>query len=210
MTVFRRYGPLLALALTAAILRGARPAGETARRGPPWSEIEPPAGWLLAGNHPENYALSLDPKGGRSGGAALRIAAAVPQPQGFAGVARQIDPAPYRGKRLALTAFARAQDVGGEASLWLRIDTSGKPAWILDNMEDRPIRGTRAWRPYRIVLDVPENAVVIYYGAMLEGAGAVWLDGFRLAEAKPGEPSTAPEWSSLQGRGLDFEASPPE
>jgi AraC family transcriptional regulator len=213
--MFRRYGPLVALALIAAMLRGEAPrrysagTGETARLGRSGSIPEPPAGWLLAGIHLEDYAVTLDPQGGRSGGSALRVASSVPKPQGFAGVARQVDPVPYRGKRLALTAFARTKNVGGEAGLYLRIDTSGTPAWIMENMDDRPIRGTQAWRLYRIVLDVPENAVDMYYGALLEGTGTAWFDGFTLQEARPGEPTTSPEWAPLQFRGLDFETTPP-
>jgi hypothetical protein len=190
---------LVALAATALVLRERRPA----EKEPPPSEAPP--GWELAGHHIEDYQVRLDAKGGHRGGSALRLASVIPEPQGFAGVARQVDPAPYRGRRLALLADARAEAVGGWAGLWMRIDTPEQRSWALDNMQERAIRGTRGWQPYRVVLDVPANASTIYYGALLYGAGTVWLDGFELREANPDEPSTEPAASQLRRRGLDFE-----
>jgi hypothetical protein len=190
---------LAALAVTALLLRGGRP------HGTPGTEIEAPPGWELAGKYFEDYSVRLDPQGGRAGGSAVRIASVVPQPRGYAGVARLVDPGPFRGRRVTLQAFTRAEAIAGDAALWLRIDTPEQFSWALDNMQERPIRGTRSWQPYRIVLDVSRDASAIYYGALLSGVGTVWLDGFELREAKPDEPSTEPGWSKLRRRGLDFE-----
>jgi hypothetical protein len=191
---------LVALAVTASFLHEERPAAE--KRPQP---LEAPPGWELAGHHIEGYEVSFDEKGGRRGGQALHIASVLPEPPGFAGVARQVDPGPYRGRRLALLADARADAVGGWAGLWMRIDTPEQRSWALDNMQERPLRGTLDWQPYRVVLDVPGHASQIYYGALLYGAGTVWLEGFELSEANPDEPSTEPAASQLRRRGLDFE-----
>lgn len=198
----------LVTVLSALLLLGCSSGDDAGRIGASADRRPAPPGWLPAGSRVEDYELDLDPAGGRNGGPALRIAAAVPAAQGFGGVSRQVDPAPYRGRRLALSAFVRAAGVEGWAGLWMRIDTAGQRSWALDNMRRRPIRGSRDWRRYRVVLDVPGDAVEIHYGAVLNGPGTVWIEGFELAEAEPEEPSTEPG-SRLRGRGLDFEPRPP-
>jgi hypothetical protein len=43
-------------------------------------------------------------------------------------------------------------------------------------MSDRPIKGSTGWTKYEIVLDVPNNASLIAYGALLSGTGQIWFD----------------------------------
>ena len=190
---------LVALAVAALIFRGGRTAPA------PESPSEAPPGWELAGSRIEDYEVSLDPNGGRRGGSALRIASIVEEAPGYGGVARQVDPAPFRGRRLTLSASVRAEDVTGKAGLWLRIDTPDRRSWALDNMLERPIRGTQGWQAYKVSLDVPQHASDLYYGAIVFGRGTVWLDDVVLREATSAEPSTEPGWSRLRRRGLDFE-----
>ena len=45
-----------------------------------------------------------------------------------------------------------------------------------DNMSDRPIVGTTDWKKYDIVLDVPNNASNIAFGALLSGTGQIWFE----------------------------------
>ena len=45
-------------------------------------------------------------------------------------------------------------------------------------MEDQPIVGTTAWKPYQVVLEVPDEAARIAFGCLLAGEGAVWCDDF--------------------------------
>jgi AraC family transcriptional regulator len=57
----------------------------------------------------------------------------------------------------------------------MRID-KGETAVGFDNMEQRAIHGTRPWTMYEVVLDVPADATGISFGALLSGAGEVWLN----------------------------------
>jgi hypothetical protein len=49
----------------------------------------------------------------------------------------------------------------------------------LDNMQNRPIRGSSAWTSYSVVLDVPPEAQWIAFGILLAGPGRAWLDGLQ-------------------------------
>lgn len=43
----------------------------------------------------------------------------------------------------------------------------------VDAMSDRPLIGTTGWKPFSIVLDVPEDANDIAFGLILRGTGRV-------------------------------------
>lgn len=43
-------------------------------------------------------------------------------------------------------------------------------------MQGRPIKGTSGWKKYEIVLDVPNEASNIAFGALLNGTGQIWVD----------------------------------
>jgi hypothetical protein len=167
--------------------------------------IQEPPGWEAAGFHVEDYELGVDPEGGPEGGPCPRFASLVPRPEGFVGISRSVDATAYRGRRLALSALVRTEEVTGWAGLWMRIDSREHRSQVFDYMEERPIRGSSGWLRYRVVLDVPEAAINIFYGAALSGAGAVWADGFALEAVGPEVPTTEPEASKLRALGLDFE-----
>ena len=61
----------------------------------------------------------------------------------------------FLGKRVRFAAFVKAQDVEGWAGLWMRLDGRFSVTLKLDNMQNRPIRGTSEWNLYSCVLDVP-------------------------------------------------------
>ena len=50
----------------------------------------------------------------------------------------------------------------------------------MDNMMGRPQVGTEDWHEAAVVLDVPEDAVAVSFGALLVGAGTLWVDDFVL------------------------------
>ena len=95
----------------------------------------------------------------------------------------------YLGARLRLSGDAAVQDVDGWFGLWLRIDgeRQGQPLGF-DNMESRPLVGTRGWGRYEVVLDVPEQATTVAFGALLVGTGRV--SGLRLEQVGADVPLT--------------------
>jgi hypothetical protein len=91
----------------------------------------------------------------------------------------------YRGKRLRMTAFVRTEGVkskqidGGGAGLMLSAHGEKKGNLTADHMLTRRIMGTTNWSSCAIVLDIPEDAAMIAFGASLPGTGKVWVSDFR-------------------------------
>ena len=121
--------------------------------------------------------MGIDKGSGQDGKNAATIKSVEEKIEGFGTLMQQSKPDKYIGKRIKMTGFLKAEKVNGWAGLWLRIDQTGsqKPLSI-DNMKDRKITGTSDWKKYEIVLDVPENASLIAYGALLDGTGQIWFD----------------------------------
>jgi len=45
-----------------------------------------------------------------------------------------------------------------------------------DDMSDRAVIGTTAWKMYSVVLDVPNDPKNIFFGVLLIGKGQTWSD----------------------------------
>ncbi|MGD2115154.1 MAG: hypothetical protein PVG07_08875 [Acidobacteriota bacterium] len=151
------------------------------------AQIDPPPGWGWVGRDTDAYELSLDPGGGRGGSDCVLIETVrEPAEKSFAGVQQSVPAGPYRGGRLRLGAWVRTEDVTGWAGIYLRVDGRhrtdgpGRELLAVDNMRNRPIRGTSGWRRHDVVLDVPDEAVVVAFGTFLMGAGTLRVDDFEL------------------------------
>ena len=96
----------------------------------------------------------------------------------------------YRGKRLKMSASAKAENVRNWAGFWMRVDSQESNAVSFDNMQDRPISGSIDWVTYQIVLDVPENSDEIAFGLLLDGPGRVWLTNFQFEVVSAGVATT--------------------
>lgn len=136
-----------------------------------------PVDWFKAGNKPGSYEMGIDKGAGQDGKNAATIKSIDEKIDGFGTLMQQSKPDKFMSKRIRMTGFLKSENVTGWAGLWLRIDQTGsqKPLSI-DNMKDRKITGTTAWKKYEIVLDVPDNASLIAYGALLDGTGQIWFD----------------------------------
>jgi hypothetical protein len=149
------------------------------------SEPKLPAGWVRAGDRPADYEVGIDPAGGTKGGACGFIGGRGSQPAGYGTLMQAVAADEFRGRRLRFSADVKAAGVGGWAGLWMRIDGRAKspsqlpPVLGFDNMQGRPIKGTRDWQRHEIVLDVPPEADVIGFGIVLSGPGRAWIDGLQ-------------------------------
>jgi len=178
--------------------------------------LERPAGWIVSGSKPHLYEAGIDPATPHGGGRAalIRCRYAEDDPiyaameKGFATLMQSIAAAPYRGKRVCLSAELRSRDVVGAATLWLRADAATGRSVAFDNMEERsvdgPLTGTRGWTGRRIVLDVPETAESLHFGFYLRGSGEAWAGGFALREASPEDGEAARARISPAPVNLDF------
>lgn len=171
----------------------------------PRANADTPPGWHLAGSRPQHYATGVvsDPaRGGRS----AWLAASVARPEGFGTLMQTISPESYRGKRLRVSADVKAENVGGWAGLWMRIDGADGRPLALDNMQARALRGSGEWQRHSIVLDVPPDSGAIAFGVLLHGEGRVIVDDFRFEVVDASVPVTA----TPQGRELPQAAVNPE
>jgi hypothetical protein len=168
-----------------------------------------PDGWFMAGTRPADYDAGLLPRDCAYEGrrvTRLRFTAAAP-PSGFGTVMQSIDAERYRGARVRFAAVLRAHEITDWAGAWLRVDAAGGTR-VLDNMRDRPLRGSAWWTEAASVLDVSEDATSLHFGVLLAGAGAVDLAGPRFEVVEAGVPVTAvPGKLAREPRGLDFGAA---
>ncbi len=188
----RRFVPLL---LVAGLAFGA----------PGLVRAELPAGWMLRGAEPESYEASLDSTVRVGRRPSLRIAA-TGTPMRFGTVMKTVSAEPFRGRRLRLTARVRTANVGRWVGLWMRVDGKDpRVSLAFDNMGRRPILGTTDWQSYAIVLDVPEGAVRVAYGCILDGVGAAWIDDLKLRRVSTRVPCTGWPGDPNLPSNLDFE-----
>jgi len=136
-----------------------------------------PQNWFKAGSKPKSYHMGIDKGAGYHGKNAATIQSNEKKIDGFGTLMQQFKPGKLANNRVKMTAYAKTESVNKSSGLWLRVDQMGtsKPL-SFDNMSNRPIIGTTAWTKYEIVLDVPANASLIAFGALLEGTGQIWFD----------------------------------
>jgi hypothetical protein len=100
----------------------------------------------------------------------------------------------YRGKRVRFSAYIKTQGVGATRRSGARLDLlvlgkthrfGGAPT------RGRLIQGSTDWKQCGHVLDIPEEASLLFLGIVLVGPGQVWVDDVRLEVVGPEVPTTA-------------------
>lgn len=169
-----------------------------------------PGGWYMAGSHPMEYEAGLLPRacaydGKRVTQLRFRGAGA---PGGFGTVMQSIDATRYRGQRVRFSAMIRGREIGHWAGIWLRVDTASRQR-VLDNMQDRALRGSTGWAEAANVLDVGQDADSVHFGVLLTGAGAVDLARPRFETVGTDVPVTGAVGKPLasEPQGFDFGAA---
>lgn len=108
----------------------------------------------------------------------------------------------YRGKRVALFAQVRTENVSESGRLWLRADKADQLGVAHNSMGDRPLKGTSEWVLVVVGLDVPIDASSLMGGISLEGSGKIALmspslrpvsAGFAADESTPQLSPSTPE-----------------
>ena len=174
--------------------------------------LEPlPSAWHMTGSQAAEYEAGLLPgvTYDRDRIARLRLRPAVAEPSGFGALVQTIAAARYAGRRVSFSAMVRASEVTDWAGLWMRVD-GPRGTLVLDNMQDRALRGTTDWTRAAIVLDVAEQATILLFGALVSRAGAIDLTRLRFEEADSAVPVTLPEPPPLpdEPQALDFGTAP--
>ena len=136
-----------------------------------------PTGWYAADNKPKSYEMGIDKGTGLDGKNTATIKSIDKKINGFGTLMQACKPDKFLGKRIKMSGSLKTDNVTDWAGLWLRVDKAGSQEPLsFDNMQDRQVKGTNTWKKYEIVLDVPANASMIAYGALLSGTGQIWFD----------------------------------
>ena len=164
----------------------------------------PPVGWFLAGDDPASYRMERDATVVRDGKPS-GLLASTRVSKGFGTMMQSFEPDDYRGKRLRMSAWVKAQEVTNWAGLWMRVDGKNHAMLAFDNMQTRAITGTRNWSRYEVVLDVPPAAISISMGILLAGEGTVWINDVRLDVVDKSVPVTGiAQGQNRKPTNLDF------
>ncbi len=156
------------------------------------SDGDQPADWASSGWQNAPYKVYLTHQEAYQGAKSVifRCAAQTCGSGAFGVVTKRLAAQSLVGKELRLRGFLKADAVeGGYAGLWMRIDgafVEGRPEQLaFDNMSDRGVTGTQDWTPYEIVLEVPEGAQDVFFGALFTGRGSAWADALEFSVGDP-------------------------
>jgi DNA-directed RNA polymerase specialized sigma24 family protein len=124
------------------------------------------------------------------------LAAAGPEPAGFAFLAQEIEPDDYRGRTVTFRGELCTAKADGRAGLVLRVTSPGharplQPA-SPDPREDPAnhivsATGTGAWTQYEVTAQIPADASLIMFGVFLNGGGQLEFRHPGLAPHPPGQ-----------------------
>jgi hypothetical protein len=138
--------------------------------------------WQLGGTF-LRQGTGLDYSATTEDGRAI-LAAAVPEPAGFAFLAQEIEPDDYRGRTVTFRGELRTATADGRAGLVLRVTSQGharplQPA-SPDPREDpanhiASATGSGAWTQYEVTAQIPADASLITFGVFLNGGGQLQL-----------------------------------
>jgi RNA polymerase sigma-70 factor (ECF subfamily) len=138
--------------------------------------------WQLGGTF-LRQGTGLDYSATTEDGRAI-LAAAVPEPAGFAFLAQEIEPDDYRGRTVTFRGELRTATADGRAGLVLRVTSPGRSApprsASPDPWEDPAnhiafATGTGAWTQHEVTAQIPADANRITFGVFLNGGGQLEL-----------------------------------
>jgi hypothetical protein len=115
------------------------------------------------------------------------------EPSGFGILSQWIRADRYRDKRLRVSAFLKSEGVGPTRRSGARLDVvvfSRTRRLGGSSMFGRLVQGTTDWTKYEQVLDVPQEAVLVFVGVVLIGPGQVWVDDVRIETVGRDVPAT--------------------
>lgn len=150
-----------------------------------------PKDWFKAGSHPKSYDMGIDKGSGPDGKNAATIKSVDKKINGFGTLMQTCLADKFAGKRVRMSGLVKTKDVDEWAGLWFRVDqVNSNDPLAFDNMQDRSIKGTTDWKKYELVLDVPQRASKLAYGALMRGTGQVWFTNIQFDIVDTSVPTT--------------------
>jgi RNA polymerase sigma-70 factor (ECF subfamily) len=148
--------------------------------------------WVLGGSFTENAVRShwQDYSAAADHGTAV-LAAAVPEPEGFAWLAQEIYADDYRGAAVTFRGQFRAAEGTGRAGLFLRVMKPPEPrgpftaAVALADPANHivTLEGPGDWTTHEVTARIPDAASTVAFGLFLAGPGQIELRDPELIQA---------------------------
>ncbi|HLG35758.1 MAG TPA: hypothetical protein VI757_12825 [Bacteroidia bacterium] len=181
----------------------------------PLPGLELPAGWFKAGDKPGSYDMGMvkvpfyesvkdlhkiKEKDAFIGDPALEVRVATihsieEKIDGFGTLMQQCKPGIYLGNRVRMSGYMKTENLSEWAGFWFRVDGKDVRDFLAfdnfkDGKKDRSVKGTTPWTRYEIVLEVPQGATNLAYGALLAGTGQIWFDHITFEIVDKNVPTT--------------------
>lgn len=170
----------------------AAPSASTSTPAASASPVETPTDWSITGSNPDGYTLQTNRLLSLSGSACAALIAIPDADTSRFGALFQVASArEFAGKRVEFSGYIATNDAPAGASLWLRADASDRTIVGFENTFLRGIRGTEDWTYQSIVMDIPAEAAMLLYGAVLSARGAVYVDDLQFRIVDESTPVTA-------------------
>jgi hypothetical protein len=157
-------------------------------------------GWELYGATADHFTAVRDDKVMFDSKPTARLSSETP-PSKFGAIIQTVDADAYRGRRVRFASSARTENVTGWSGLVMEMKV-GALNFSSETTEHRALRGTTAWTPLAIVMDVPAGADRITFGFSQDGMGTSWCGKVRFEIVDYRVPLT----SNVKLRDADFEA----
>jgi erythromycin esterase len=111
---------------------------------------------------------------------------------GYGAIEQLVDAAPYRGKRVRLSAAVRVESPRREGQAELFLQTENDFANIIGfrGMMEAPIR-SQGWTTYEVVLDVARTASTLRYGITASRPARVWIDQVAIEVIREAPPAAS-------------------
>lgn len=153
--------------------------------------VQPLKGWTVLEEALRDYEIGIDTQVKHSGksSASARSKASANAARAVA-LRQSVNAAQFHGKKVRLTGWLKGEKIEGWAGLWLRVDGERGDRLSMDNMQNRPVKGSSEWRQYELTLDVPDNAIAVSFGLVLAGNGQVWADDLRVESVSRDQATT--------------------
>ena len=146
-----------------------------------------PEGWVAIQHAgAESYDFALDSGQKHAGTQSMRIKKIGPEPYGT--ITQVLNGQPFAGKTVKLTGWFRTEGIpeGRNTGAGLILAAMKGGSFLAhEHMKKTRLRGTNDWKLLSIELKLPPATTRLELGAMLEGAGTMWVDDFTLEVVGP-------------------------
>jgi hypothetical protein len=157
--------------------------------------LKRPRGWKVTGAQAASCILKSDFNYFQNGAASALLQTIASDQVSSCAIGQASAVGKFRGQRVAFSAYLATQSVTGRGALWFRADDGSGAVVAFQNQLRQGLSGTSPWTAEVLVIDVPETADSIFYGAVLSGGGMLWVDSADFNVANKTVAVTGPAFS---------------